>query len=66
MHTHSDESNNYVFTIKYINKAVVVGYDKVESEEFDFITKTEDARLIQSEDYYFEALQKMVMNFSCR
>ena len=57
-HPFSDESNNYVFTIKHINKAVVVGYDKVEKEEFDFITKTEDARLIQSEDYYFDALQK--------
>lgn len=57
-HTFSDESNNDAFTIKHINKAVIVGYDKVESEEFDFITKTEEARLIQSEDYYFDALQK--------
>lgn len=57
-HTHSDESNNDVFTIKHIDKAVIVGYDKVESEEFDFITKTEEARLIQSENYYFDALQK--------
>ncbi|KAE8275034.1 hypothetical protein [Enterobacter sp. C6] len=57
-HTFSDESNNEEFTIKYINKAVIVGYDKVEGEEFDFITKTEEARLIQSEDYYFDALQK--------
>lgn len=57
-HTFSDESNNDAFTIKHINKAAIVGYDKVESEEFDFITKTEEARLIQSEDYYFDALQK--------
>ncbi|WP_320708537.1 hypothetical protein [Enterobacter cloacae] len=57
-HTFSDESNNDGFTIKDINKAVIVGYDKVESEEFDFITKTEEARLIQSEYYYFDALQK--------
>ena len=55
-HTFSNESNNDAFTIKHINKAVIVGYDKVESEEFDFITKTEDARLIQSEEYYFDAL----------
>ena len=54
----SDESNNDAFTIKDINKAVIVGYDKVEGEEFDFITKTEEARLIQSEDYYFDALKK--------
>lgn len=57
-HTHSDESNNDAFTIKHINKAVIVGYDKVEDEEFDFITKTEEARLIQTEAYYFDALQK--------
>lgn len=57
-HMFSDESNNDAFTIKDINKAVIVGYDKVEGEEFDFITKTEEARLIQSEDYYFDALKK--------
>lgn len=57
-HTFSNGSNNDAFTIKHINKAVIVGYDNVESEEFDFITKTEEARLIQPEDYYFDALQK--------
>ncbi len=62
-HTFSDESNIDAFTIKHINKAVIVGYDKVESEAFDFITKTEEARLIQSEDYYFDALQKDGYNF---
>jgi hypothetical protein len=56
-HPHSDENNNDAFTIKHINKAVIVGYDKVEDEEFDFITKTEEARLIQTEAN-FDALQK--------
>ena len=62
-HTFSEESNDEAYTIKYINKTNIIGYEKVDGNEFNFITKTHSPALIQDENYYYEALLKDGYNF---
>lgn len=57
-HTFSEESDNVGYTINYIKNTPIVGYNKVGSDEFNFITKSDKPNLIQEEDYYSEALEK--------
>lgn len=57
-HQFSEESNNRKYTITHINKTSIIGFDKVESKEFNFITKSGSPCLIQDEGYYSEALEK--------
>lgn len=55
-HKFSEESDNIEYTIESITKSVIEGFNK--SEEFNFITKSDNPNLIQDEDYYSEALGK--------
>ncbi|WP_212995085.1 hypothetical protein [Elizabethkingia argenteiflava] len=57
-HLFSEESDNTECTINHINNTPIKGYSKVESDEFNFITKSEHPKLIQDESYYFENLEK--------
>ncbi|MDD6919996.1 MAG: hypothetical protein PUI85_02095 [Eubacteriales bacterium] len=57
-HQFSGESDNWEYTITHINKTPIVGFSRVESREFNFITKSDSPYLIQDEDHYSEALEK--------
>lgn len=57
-HAFSKESDDTEYTLKDINKAVIVGYSEVENNEFNFLTKSQNPRLIQDELYYMEKLKK--------
>ncbi|WP_211493753.1 hypothetical protein [Fusobacterium necrophorum] len=41
-----------------INKAHIIGYDQVDNNKFDFITKARTPKLLQDETYYTEKLKK--------
>ena len=58
LHPFSAESNITAYTIDSIKKSNIVGYDQTDEDGFNFITKTNNPRFIQDEDYYYEELEK--------
>ncbi|CAL7901413.1 hypothetical protein [Fusobacterium necrophorum] len=57
-HAFSKESKNTEYTLGGINKAHIIGYDQVDNNKFDFITKARTPKLLQDETYYTEKLKK--------
>lgn len=57
-HSFSEESDDTRYTINHINKTLITGYSDGQSDEFDFVTKSEHPKLIQDEDYYSDNLKK--------
>lgn len=57
-HPFSKESVDTEYTLENIEKAVIVGYDEADKDQFDFITKSEKPKLIQDEAYFIEKLRQ--------
>ncbi|MDV5356564.1 hypothetical protein QM201_16965 [Enterobacter asburiae] len=58
VHPCADESNNEDYTIDYIKKTNISGYKESGGNDYGFITKASQAKLIQDEDYYYLNLKR--------